>query len=190
MNADQIRQLRGLIIHCINKEDKTSYGRECFFGFGMGNIGDKRNHGTCKWCFRQTEGRRLWHPGCVSQYSAAKGSNRKADGLPVLDTKEICAKCGNEATEIDHILALSLARHHSWRVYVKAHALANLQWLCRACHKEKTKIDKGILAKLNFNKILVQQKDRLLVIGFLFSSNFCAGQSLFGEVQAFLVKVA
>ena len=40
-----------------------------------------------------------------------------------------CARCGEPATELDHIIALARGGTEAW---------SNLQPLCRACHRRKT----------------------------------------------------
>lgn len=125
---------------------------------------EPRRPGWCRWCGRATGSkRRTWHAECVSAYFITTRSKDQRKAVFARD-KGVCAACGTDT------LALALAVHphhlhgylrqgdllgHYWQAdhivaLVNASrdltmwSLANLQTLCTACHKAKTKRDCAI----------------------------------------------
>ena len=47
-----------------------------------------------------------------------------------------CAKCGSEGSDLDHIISI----HRGGDLFSRD----NLQWLCKPCHKRKTRIENSI----------------------------------------------
>ena len=47
-----------------------------------------------------------------------------------------CVKCGSEGSDLDHIISI----HRGGDLFSRD----NLQWLCKACHKQKTRIENSI----------------------------------------------
>ena len=56
--------------------------------------------------------------------------------------------CGEDSTELDHIVPLAVAARRSRREWVRAFLPSNLQWLCQACHRAKTVDDMAAIAGL------------------------------------------
>ena len=55
-----------------------------------------------------------------------------------LDLPRICELCGEKGEEIDHRVAISVARAQGQRAFARAFLVGNLRWLCRSCHRQKT----------------------------------------------------
>ena len=131
--------------------------------------------GLCRWCGQPTKTlRHQWHKDCIAWYLTATGSVKPPDGRvhkgPLWshtrwdewgedwDGKKrrkkvtLCCECKTEPyTEIDHILALSIAwelRKRGDRRWWRAWTPGNLRPLCHECHNLKTREDRGELSRL------------------------------------------
>ena len=97
--------------------------------------------GTCVWCGYPSSRGRWWHDGCLAVYLLAR-----------CDTKDLrrrpCVICGGPGEELDHRLALAIARELSWRLYVRAFLERNCRWTCTIHHTIKTREDAGKLAAI------------------------------------------
>ena len=51
-----------------------------------------------------------------------------------------CVKCGSEGSDLDHIISI----HRGGDLFSRD----NLQWLCKACHKLKTRIENRIGSRM------------------------------------------
>ena len=79
--------------------------------------------------------------------STALNSYRVASGQhPDEIQHTLCEICGNPSDEMDHRLAIEVARALGPAAMLRAFTLDNLRWLCRGCHKRKTGQDR-LLAK-------------------------------------------
>ena len=117
--------------------------------------------------------RHQWHKDCVAWFLAATGSVKPPDGrvhkgplwshtrwdewVDWNDKKRrkkvtLCCECKKEPyTEIDHILALSIAwelRKRGDRRWWRAWTPGNLRPLCHECHRLKTREDRAELSRL------------------------------------------
>lgn len=63
------------------------------------------------------------------------GNTQYIHGVLKHYTPEACIKCGNSPCEADHIVAVNQGGGGSW--------LSNFQFLCKECHKIKTRLDNG-----------------------------------------------
>ena len=128
-------------------EEHKAFSRTLFYFYS-----GKRHYGTCKWCCQPCKRDKLWHNECAKAMMAAKGRVLDIYKRPLFDWRgKGCEKCGGNADEIDHRLALSVAweiRRHGDRRWWRAWTVGNLRWLCRACHKTKTADDRRSLARL------------------------------------------
>lgn len=115
-----------------------------------------RPAGVCIWCDRDTESKRTrWHHWCIGAYLIARGQTN----IPAYKPKqkqlvsespdrlydyewEQCEICGERAQELDHALALSVARFLGRRAILRAFWIDNLRWLCHDCHAVKTGSDR------------------------------------------------
>ena len=61
----------------------------------------------------------------------------------------VCALCGGPAENVDHIVALGIANRLGEREYRKASQPTNLQFVCVACHKVKSREDRWAMAFLD-----------------------------------------
>lgn len=102
--------------------------------------------GWCIWCHRRCDRGRNWHDECGAQYQAARGLTVGFYG-PLIP-KGPCVVCGAPGTEIDHLVAIAVARKHGYRAHVRAYLLRNLRRLCERCHKAKTRADANTLARM------------------------------------------
>lgn len=69
-------------------------------------------------------------------------------GGRVVIAKTACP-CGEESTELDHIVSLAIAHARGdRRGILRAYTVGNLHWLCGPCHAKKTGDDQRILANL------------------------------------------
>ena len=56
----------------------------------------------------------------------------------------MCEGCAGPADELDHRLAINVARAMGPEALRRAFTLENLQWLCSSCHRRKTTIDRRL----------------------------------------------
>ena len=56
----------------------------------------------------------------------------------------MCERCGGPAAELDHRLAINVARAVGPEALRRAFTLENLQWLCSSCHRRKTRLDRRL----------------------------------------------
>ena len=54
----------------------------------------------------------------------------------------MCEGCAGPADELDHRLAINVARALGLQALRRAFTLENLQWLCRSCHRRKTRLER------------------------------------------------
>lgn len=115
--------------------------------------------GTCKFCKLPTDRRRqMWHKECVVAYKLACGDHAifwevRNPNNP--DDPGECAVCGIKKAvwEIDHVVPLGVAarryqlglRRYWWRAWW----VENLQYLCRDCHLDKTRLDRQLMRDLD-----------------------------------------
>ena len=158
--SDRYRGLRGVVRHIRT----VKRARAAVSSLGS-RPGEKRNWGVCKWCgLPIQEGRRLWHFACTGYYYAfwAQPSGRGA--IPTgemvdVDTpygrtiqRPTCPACGEAGLthfELDHILAIGVARRLGLRFYRRAYLPENLWWICERCHKAKTAFDRALMRSLD-----------------------------------------
>ena len=165
LNGERVRQLRGLVIHARRQHPRGEWptnGRGLISTFPPAT----RRDGTCRWCERPTgRGNTVWHPGCVKAYTIATGTQRLAGGRAIVPRRP-CA-CGGPAEELDHIVALAIAHARGDRRGVmRAYTEGNLRWMCRPCHKEKTREDRRIIANIKAGRPEEwQESDRRVLPG-------------------------
>ena len=105
-----------------------------------------RPRGYCIWCGRACNKGAAWHSKCVTQYALASGLTYSF-GRPLL--KRAPCTCGRPGNELDHELALSVAKLlGSRRLRLRSVLRDNLRWLCRDCHARKTASDRKLLAAI------------------------------------------
>ena len=130
------RRLRGVVRHLLPVVQRGRMHSRDALGYAFGSV-RRGAAGTCRWCGLPTGfARRWWDPDCVLQYRAVRGESVQPP------YPKVCEMCGGSAREIDHRIAISVARAEGARAYVRAFLLDNLRWLCRACHLLKTAEDR------------------------------------------------
>ena len=149
-----VREFRGVVRWAIrpHRENPTRrmYSHRAAIGstYGLPTRKD-RPPGSCAWCWTPKDpGQHTnanYHPDCVIIMTALKGIRETPYGKPLVP-RGLC-ECGEEATELDHIVPLSIAVMDGLRVWIRAFMPSNLQWLCRECHRRKTSKDRADLAR-------------------------------------------
>ena len=56
----------------------------------------------------------------------------------------LCEICGDPSDEMDHRLAIEVARTLGPAAMLRAFTLDNLRWLCQSCHRRKTRQDRRL----------------------------------------------
>ena len=79
-----------------------------------------------------------WHLYCLDAYRVVSG--QKPSQLQMT----MCEGCGGTADELDHRLAISVARALGPTALRRAFVQENLRWLCRECHRRKTRFDRRL----------------------------------------------
>ena len=79
-----------------------------------------------------------WHQYCLNAYRVASG--QRPDDIQ----HTLCEVCGGPSDEMDHRLAIEVARALGPSAMIRAFTLDNLRWLCRNCHRRKTRQDRQL----------------------------------------------
>ena len=106
-----------------------------------GQLGrSRRVNGICRWCYELTASTSStrWHLYCLNAYRVASGQH------PDEIQRTLCEICGDPPDEIDHRLAIEVARALGPAAMLRAFTLDNLRWLCRSCHRRKTRQDRRL----------------------------------------------
>ena len=91
--------------------------------------------GTCRWCYEKAGSPKTrWHRYCLNAYRVASGQH------PDEIQHTLCEICGNPSDEMDHRLAIEVARALGPAAMLRAFTPENLRWLCRSCHRRKTSV--------------------------------------------------
>ena len=99
--------------------------------------GEPPTNGICRWCYDPTASMRTrWHHYCLNAYRVASGQH------PDEIQHTLCEMCGDPPDEIDHGLAIEVARALGPAAMLRAFTPDNLRWLCRDCHRCKTRQDR------------------------------------------------
>ena len=106
--------------------------------------GEPPVRGVCRWCHEDASSIQLtWHEYCLDAYRVASGQKPERIQLTM------CESCGDAAEELDHRLAIEVARTMGPDALMRAFTLENLQWLCRECHRRKTRLDRRLARYLS-----------------------------------------
>lgn len=143
------REIHGLVRHIRRvypDPAKRPEGRDLIGPLGAG---ENDPLGICVWCgYEAPTPRKRWHDDCALGHAAARGIT--VAGFRYLVKPEPCELCGGKVSEVDHEIALGVARR-IWTpgIVVRAWSRGNLRWLCHACHRRKTKKDLAIIAAID-----------------------------------------
>ena len=100
-NRVRSRRLRGLVLH--HQRHPSAHPRRLVTRTAI--WGEKPVYGVCRWCHEHTSAIHLtWHDYCLAAYRVASG--QKPLGIQVT----MCEGCGGPAAELDHRLAINVAR--------------------------------------------------------------------------------
>ena len=95
------RRLRGLVLHHLHHP--SAHPRRLVTR--TASWGEPPIRGVCRWCHEHTAAIHLtWHDYCLAAYRVASG--QKPPGIQVT----MCEGCGGPAAELDHRLAINVAR--------------------------------------------------------------------------------
>lgn len=176
--AERYRGLRGVVRHITRIPDDPEKQRN-----PLGRLGEiypdgyeKPAWGICKWCQQPAERShtghpRKWHDGCLPYAFAAQGSPNGFHAIrgdlveienPYGGTSERrrCPACGKAEyvqMELDHILAIGVARRLGLHYYRRAFLPENVWWICEPCHKVKTAFDRALMRALE-SRVTVEEE--------------------------------
>ena len=126
------RRLRGLVIH--HRLHPSAHPRRLVRR--VRSWGERPVAGVCRWCGEHAPSIQLtWHGYCLDAYRVASGQK---PGMQIT----MCEGCAGPADELDHRLAINVARALGPQALRRAFTLENLQWLCSSCHRRKTRLDR------------------------------------------------
>lgn len=132
-------QLRGLMPH--HRHHPADHPRRLV----NRRVGSKEppENGICRWCYERTAHiRTRWYPYCLNAYRVASGQH------PAEIQHPLCEMCGDPSDEMDHRLAINVARVLRPADMLRAVTpdklrwLCRMRWLCRSCHRRKTRQDR------------------------------------------------
>ena len=96
-------------------------------------------NGICCRCYERTSNiKTRWHLYYLNAYRVASGQH------PDEIQHTLCEICGDPSDEMDHRLAIEVARALGPAAMLRAFTLDNLRWLCRDCHRRKTRQDRRL----------------------------------------------
>ena len=126
------RQLRGLVLH--HRRHPSEHRRRLVNR--TASWGEPPVNGICRWCYELTASPKTrWHLYCLNAYRVASGQH------PDEIQYTLCEICGDPSDEMDHRLSIEVARALGPAAMLRAFTLDNLRWLCRSCHRRKTRQD-------------------------------------------------
>ena len=127
------RRLRGLVRHY--RTHPSAHPRRIVKR--VRSWGERPVNGVCRWCGEHASSIQLtWHGYCLDAYRVASGQK---PGMQLT----MCQGCAGPADELDHRLAINVARARGPQALRRAFTLENLQWLCSSCHRRKTRLTAG-----------------------------------------------
>ena len=129
------RQLRGLVLH--HRRHPVEHPRRLVKR--TSTWGEPPRNGICRWCYELTASPKTrWHLYCLNIYRVASGQH------PDEMQRTLCEICGDPPDEMDHRLSIEVARALGPEAMLRAFTLDNLRWLCRGCHRRKTRQDRRL----------------------------------------------
>ena len=132
-----LRRLRGLVLH--HRRHPSKHPRRLVLRIARRT--DTSTPGVCRWCGGPAATITLtWHMYCLDAYRVASGQR------PAELRVTMCEGCGGAAQEIDHRLAINVARALGPDALRRVFTQENLRFLCRECHRRKTRLDRCLAA--------------------------------------------
>ena len=153
------RQLRGLVLH--HRRHPSEHRRRLVNR--TASWGEPPVNGICRWCYELTASPKTrWHLYCLNAYRVASGQH------PDEIQHTLCEICGDPSDEMDHRLSIEVARALGPAAMLRAFTLDNLRWLCRSCHRRKTRQDRaagkvpvGVFTGLVFREAVAQSEPQV-----------------------------
>ena len=160
MSQETYRAYRGIVKHVLRPLRERGQKE-------LGTTGGRMKRGTYHWCGYPAQTRRhMWHTACKTHAAAMKcqltGSTYFFYFPDERREDRVCL-CGESATELDHTLAIGVARRLGLRAYLRSLMSANLRWLCCDCHRSKTRFDRAWMSLLDGREPNKPPKRRLKV---------------------------
>ena len=116
------RRLRGLVSH--HRRHPSKHARRLVLRTQRWT--DTRVRGVCRWCGDPAATIDLtWHRYCLDAYRVASGQH------PAELQRTMCEVCAGPSDELDHKLAINVARALGPEALRRAFVQENLRWLCR-----------------------------------------------------------
>ena len=129
------RQFRGLVLH--HRRHPATHSRRLVNR--TAKWGEPPVNGICRWCYERTANiKTRWHLYCLNAYRVASGQH------PDEIQHTLCEMCGDPSDEMDHRLAIEVARALGPAAMLRAFTPETLRWLCRSCHRRKTRQDRRL----------------------------------------------
>lgn len=132
------RQLGGLVLHC--RRHPAEHPRRLVNR--AARWGEPPVNGICRWCYEPMVSINIhWHLYCLNAYRVASGR------CPDATQHILCEVYGgpsDDMDQMDHRLAIKVARVLGPAAMICAFTLDNLRWLCRGCHRRKTRQDRQL----------------------------------------------
>ena len=160
MSQETYRAYRGIVKHVLRPLRERGQKE-------LGPTGGRMKRGTCHRCGYPAQTRRhMWHTACKTHAAAMKcqitGSTYFFYFPDERREDRVCL-CGERATELDHTLAIGVARRLGLRAYLRSLMSANLRWLRGDCHRAKTRFDRAWMSLLDGREPNKPPKPRLKV---------------------------
>ena len=147
------RQLRGLVLHY--RRHPAEHRRRLVNR--TASWGEAPVNGICRWCYELTASPSTrWHLYCLNAYRVVSGQH------PDEIQHTLCEICGDPSDEMDHRLAIEVARALGPEAMLRAFTLDNLRWLCRDCHRRKTRQDRRLAKFLSVCSMDLHSARRLM----------------------------
>ena len=129
------RRLRGLVTH--HNRHPSKHARRLVLRTQRWT--DTPVRGLCRWCGDPSATIDLtWHLYCLDAYRVASG--QKPSQLQVT----MCEGCAGPADELDHRLAINVARAMDPDALRRAFTIENLCWPCLERHRRNTILDRRL----------------------------------------------
>ena len=168
MDQETYRAYRGIVKHVLRPLRRRGPKALAHPGrAALGPTGGRMKRGTCHWCGYPAQTRRhMWHAACKLYAASMKcqitGSTYFFYFPDERREDRVCL-CGERATELDHTLAIGVARRLGLKAYLRSLMPDNLRWLCGDCHRAKTRFDRAWMSLLDGREPKKPPKPRLKV---------------------------
>ena len=134
------RRLRGLVLH--HRRHPSAHPRRLVTR--TASWGEPSVRGVCRWC-TSTPPPYISHGTTTALQHTVSHPDRSHSA-----SRSRCARAAEvPAAELDHRLAINVARAMGPEALRRAFTLENLDWLCSSCHRRKTRLDRMLTSFLS-----------------------------------------